>query len=114
MEIAAASAVFCVSLVSVLAMLAYRFLDRVWLKPKRLENCLMRQGLSGSTYRLVYGDSRDENKACREANSKPINLSDDIVPRLLPYVNLQIKKYGKFFIGAHWFITICSLRKKPA
>uniref|UniRef100_A0A7N1A6M7 Cytochrome P450 n=1 Tax=Kalanchoe fedtschenkoi TaxID=63787 RepID=A0A7N1A6M7_KALFE len=98
MEIAAASAVFCVSLVSVLAMLAYRFLDRVWLKPKRLENCLVRQGLSGSTYRLLYGDSRDENKACREANSKPINLSDDIVPRLLPYVNLQIKKYGGSFV----------------
>uniref|UniRef100_A0A7N0VDK6 Cytochrome P450 n=1 Tax=Kalanchoe fedtschenkoi TaxID=63787 RepID=A0A7N0VDK6_KALFE len=94
MEIAAASAVLCVGLVSVFAMLAYRFVDRVWLKPKRLENCLKRQGLSGSSYRLLFGDLREESEACAEANSKPINLSDDIVPRLLPFVNLRIQKFG--------------------
>ncbi|KAK2982613.1 hypothetical protein RJ640_024673 [Escallonia rubra] len=85
----------------VLVILAHRLLNWAWLRPRRLEKFLRKQGLRGSSYRLVFGDIKDMVKAIKEAKSKPINLSDVNLPRVIPFVHQSIKKYGKnFFIWA--------------
>ncbi|KAK3042451.1 hypothetical protein RJ639_000175 [Escallonia herrerae] len=84
-----------------LVILACRLLNWAWLRPRRLEKFLRKQGLKGSSYRLVLGDIKDRIKAIKEAKSKPINLSDDNLPRVVPFVHQSIKNYGKnFFIWA--------------
>eukprot|EP00261_Vitis_vinifera_P016241 XP_010645072.1 PREDICTED: cytochrome P450 CYP72A219 [Vitis vinifera] len=74
---------------------AWRLLNWVWLRPKKLERCLRQQGLTGNSYRLLHGDFREMSRMINEANSRPISFSDDIVQRVLPFHDHSIQKYGK-------------------
>ncbi|CAN8269334.1 unnamed protein product [Cochlearia groenlandica] len=67
----------------------------VWFKPKMLESYLRRQGLAGTPYTPLIGDLKTTFTMMREAKSKPIKLTDDIVPRVLPHPYLMLKTYGK-------------------
>ena len=73
---------------------AWRLLNWVWLRPKKLEKCLRQQGLTGNSYKLLHGDFRQMSRMIKEANSRPISLSDDIVQRVQPFFDHSIKKYG--------------------
>nr|BAL45206.1 cytochrome P450 monooxygenase [Glycyrrhiza uralensis] len=85
-----------ITLVIVLAVTwAWRMLNWLWLRPKKLERLLREQGLQGNPYRLIVGDLKDLMKMRKEAKSKPMNLSDDILPRVFPYVQQSVTKHGK-------------------
>ncbi|CAH9085577.1 unnamed protein product [Cuscuta epithymum] len=89
-------AVCVASSVASLGIILWGVMDWVWFKPKRLEKCLKQQGLKGNPYRLLSGDMKDIASMISEANSKPMNPSDDyIAPRLLPYFLHLINKYGR-------------------
>ncbi|MED6121606.1 hypothetical protein PIB30_031823 [Stylosanthes scabra] len=71
-------------------------LNWLWLKPKKIERLLRAQGLQGTPYKVLVGDSKDFMKMQRETKTKPMNTSDDdIVPRTMPYVLQCYNKYGK-------------------
>nr|AFK38261.1 unknown [Medicago truncatula] len=38
---------------------AWRVLNWMWLKPKKIEKLLREQGLQGNPYRLLLGDAKD-------------------------------------------------------
>ncbi|KAA8524997.1 hypothetical protein F0562_011365 [Nyssa sinensis] len=84
-----------VSCATILIILAWRVLNYVWLRPKKLEKCLREQGLNGSSYKLLFGDLKEMSMMVEEAKSNPINLSDDIVPRIIPFIHKSIETYGK-------------------
>ena len=73
---------------------ALRVVNWVWVKPKRIEKCLREQGLNGNPYRVLVGDMKEFISMVKEAFSAPIKLSDDVVPRALPYFHHIVKKYG--------------------
>ncbi|KAK4487035.1 hypothetical protein RD792_006350 [Penstemon davidsonii] len=81
----------------------WRILNWAWFTPKKLEKCLRQQGLKGNSYKLIYGQLKEFLSIIKEAKSKPINLDDDIKPRVLPFLLKVIKKYGGnesfFWIG---------------
>ncbi|RHN74761.1 putative 11-oxo-beta-amyrin 30-oxidase [Medicago truncatula] len=74
---------------------AWKMLIWSWLKPKKLERVLREQGLKGNPYRFLVGDMKEYLKMEKEVRSKPLNLSDDIVPRVFPYGHQSITKHGK-------------------
>ncbi|CAM8991972.1 unnamed protein product [Rhodiola kirilowii] len=74
---------------------AYRVINWLWLTPKMLERNLKRQGLKGNSYRVLYGDMKDNMKMMQDAKSKPISLSDNIIPRVMPYVEHCLATHGK-------------------
>ena len=82
-------------LIMLLIFWAARTVNWVWLNPKRIERCLRKQGFNGNPYRLLYGDTKEIGSMIKAANSKPIKLSDDILPRVLPFQLHLIKTYGK-------------------
>ncbi|XP_042067677.1 cytochrome P450 CYP72A219-like [Salvia splendens] len=84
----------CFSIVIVLTY-AWRLLNWAYLRPKRLEKILRKQGLNGNSYTPVSGDMKEMVKAMQEANSKPITLDDDIKPRLQAFLLKTIHKHGK-------------------
>ncbi|GJY99004.1 cytochrome P450 CYP72A219-like protein [Tanacetum coccineum] len=77
------------------AIYSWRFLNWVWLKPKKMEKFLRDQGLKGTSYKFLYGDVKDMVKMITEAYKKPINLDDDIVPRVLSFAHSIVTTHGK-------------------
>uniref|UniRef100_A0A0D2ZTC4 Cytochrome P450 n=1 Tax=Brassica oleracea var. oleracea TaxID=109376 RepID=A0A0D2ZTC4_BRAOL len=94
MEASAASVTVSVAIAAVLRWI-WRTLNWVWFKPKMLESYLRRQGLVGTPYTLLVGDVKREYSMTTEARSKPIKLTDDIVPRVLPFPSHMLKTYGR-------------------
>ncbi|PRQ55721.1 putative 11-oxo-beta-amyrin 30-oxidase [Rosa chinensis] len=103
MEVSLGSIAVSVVLLIIASSWAWRVLNWVWLKPKKLENCLRQQGFAGNSYRLLIGDLKENIKVVKDATSKPMNLSDDVAPRVLPYLHQTINKHGKN--SFMWFAT---------
>ncbi|KAG5532790.1 hypothetical protein RHGRI_027177 [Rhododendron griersonianum] len=104
-----AAAAAAVVVVVVVIWLGWSVLNWVWLTPKKLERCLRKQGLSGSSYRLLFGDLKDNAKMKKEAMSSPISFSQDIVPRVIPSIHDSVATYGKnsfTWIGPKPMVTI--------
>nr|QDZ36306.1 CYP72A720 [Melia azedarach] len=74
---------------------AWRVLNWVWLRPKKLEKYLRQQGLSGNSYRFLFGDLKENVIMLKEAKSRPINFDDNIAIRVMPFVFKLFKDYGK-------------------
>ncbi|KAI4333424.1 hypothetical protein L6164_018244 [Bauhinia variegata] len=91
----ATSAIYVLLMLTVLIIWTWRALNWVWLRPKRLERLLREQGLQGSSYRLLVGDSNQMIKMLKEAKSKPMNLSHNIAPRVFSFYHQTFNKYGK-------------------
>ena len=90
-------AVSCIyAIVLVLVICVWRVLNWLWLTPMKLEKRLREQGLKGNSYRLLFGDFKEIFTMTKEANSKPINLSDAVMPRVLPFFHKSLLKYGAF------------------
>ncbi|PHT84555.1 hypothetical protein T459_12998 [Capsicum annuum] len=54
-------AIFSFAIILVLRC-AWRILNYVWFKPKKLEKCLRQQGFKGNCYKLLYGDMKEMKK----------------------------------------------------
>ncbi|KAL5715552.1 hypothetical protein ACHQM5_017354 [Ranunculus cassubicifolius] len=79
----------------------WRAFNYLWLNPKKLEKCLREQGIQGPPYKFFYGNSKDLANSINEAQSKPMENSHNIVPRIMPYVQQTVSKYGK--MSYYWF-----------
>lgn len=75
-------------------MCIFKFLSWVWFSPKKLEKSLRKQGFSGNPYRSILGDFGEIIKMEKESLSKPINFSNDIVPRIMPFIHKITTNYG--------------------
>lgn len=71
-----------------------RVVNWLWLRPKRLERFLRKQNLKGNSYRLGFGDFKEMGQMTQQAKSKPINLDDDIIPRVIPFHHQMVQNYG--------------------
>ncbi|KAF8086172.1 hypothetical protein N665_0633s0023 [Sinapis alba] len=89
--------VVAAALMVVLAVVLTRVLNWVWLKPKKLESCLRRQGLPGTPYTPLVGDIKRNVNMLMEARSRPMKLMDDITPRLLPLALKMFNSHGRTF-----------------
>ncbi|GJY35679.1 cytochrome P450 CYP72A219-like protein [Tanacetum coccineum] len=99
-----------VGVIVILLWHAVGFLNWVWFKPKKIEKFLRKQGLKGSSYRFLYGDMKDFGKMRKEAKSKPISLTDDIVPRIFPFYHKSVTSYD---LGIHGLgLVIVAIGKK--
>ncbi|XP_019453527.1 PREDICTED: cytochrome P450 CYP72A219-like [Lupinus angustifolius] len=74
---------------------AWKVLNWLWLRPKKLERVLREQGLKGNPYRILVGDISEMLKMGKEAKYKTMTLSHDIGPRVLPFVHQSVNKHGK-------------------
>jgi hypothetical protein len=74
---------------------AGRALEWAWLRPKRLERALRKQGLGGTVYRPLSGDLKENGRLNKEARAKPMPLSHDITPRVAPLLHRTMKELGQ-------------------
>ncbi|TYI96062.1 hypothetical protein E1A91_D01G043300v1 [Gossypium mustelinum] len=71
----------------------WRALNWVWLAPKRLETCLKLEGFAGNPYRLVSGDIKELFTISIQTRAKPMPLSDDIGPYVVPFQHQTVNQY---------------------
>jgi len=69
-------------------------LNWVWLVPKRAERFLRRQGMKGNPYKFFIGDMKAMGIILHQAQSKPIQIDDDVASRLVPFQNQLVKECG--------------------
>ncbi|KAK4714485.1 hypothetical protein R3W88_020392 [Solanum pinnatisectum] len=86
-------AAICVAIL--LVIYTWKVLSWAWFRPKKLEKYLRESGVKGNPYKLLYGDLKELTKSVNEAKSKPINFSDDVPQRLIPFFCDSINKNGK-------------------
>lgn len=72
----------------------WRVWNFVWARPRKVENCLREQGLKGNSYRFLYGDVKENSELNKKAMSRPMDLSDDVATRAIPFIHQTINKYG--------------------
>ena len=82
--------------IAVVSWWVWRTLKWVWFKPKMLESYLRRQGIPGTPYTPLVGDLKKMSSMLTEARSKPIKLTDDVTPRVVPYPFHMLKTHGMF------------------
>ncbi|KAL4569953.1 hypothetical protein LXL04_025602 [Taraxacum kok-saghyz] len=58
-----------------------------------MDKFLRQQGLNGNPYKFLYGDIKEMIQMITNAKLKPINLTDDIVPRVMPFIHNSIKTH---------------------
>nr|GEV26064.1 cytochrome P450 CYP72A219-like [Tanacetum cinerariifolium] len=87
--------------VAMVVLMAWSLLKWVWVQPRKLERHLRLQGIKGTSYKFLFGDTKDFRQMVKEANQKPINIHDDIIPRLMPFVYKATKTYGNIFFA--WY-----------
>nr|AYM55613.1 cytochrome p450 [Croton stellatopilosus] len=75
----------------------------VWFRPKKLEKQLRKQGIKGTSYKLVNGDKKQFVRSSMATSAKPIALNDPIIPRVYPFFHEIVQNYGK--VSMCWFGT---------
>jgi hypothetical protein len=85
---------------------SWKMLTWLWLRPKKLEKLLREQGLKGNPYKLLVGDMKEFFKMQLEARSKPMPLSDDIVPRVFPLGYQTIAKHGILLYASKYLLQL--------
>ncbi|KAK9092530.1 hypothetical protein Syun_027441 [Stephania yunnanensis] len=76
-------------------------LEWMWWKPMNVQRYLEKQGIKGHPYNLLYGNLKELIHVTKEALSKPIKVSDNILPRALPFDHQIAQQHGKLFVI--WF-----------
>ncbi|XP_050245913.1 cytochrome P450 CYP749A22-like isoform X1 [Quercus robur] len=78
-----------------------RGLHKLWWTPIHMKIQLSSQGIKGPSYRFFHGSTKEIFNMIKEAMSRPMNLSHDIFPTILPHVHSWVDKYGKNYL--QWF-----------
>ncbi|XP_011029497.1 PREDICTED: cytochrome P450 CYP72A219-like [Populus euphratica] len=83
----------------------FRVAHTFWLKPKSQEKRLRKQGIRGTSYKLLNGDMKEFARSSKEARSRPISPNQEIAPRVLPFFYKMVQIYGK--------VSLCWMGTRP-
>nr|ALG05129.1 cytochrome P450 [Sinopodophyllum hexandrum] len=89
------------SVVLLIAWWVWKALAWIWWNPMKLGKYLSEQGIKGPPYYFLHGNLKQNLFAIKQAQSKPMELSHRIVPRLMPFIHLTVRKYGKLSVIWH-------------
>lgn len=72
----------------------------IWI-PWRIQQHFREQGVKGPAYRPIFGNTAEIGQMIREAESRTVHFSHDIVHRVTPHYYQWSAKYGNIFL--YWF-----------
>ncbi|XP_021848477.2 cytochrome P450 CYP72A219 [Spinacia oleracea] len=100
-KMTASSVLISVVCVIVLTMLM-KVVNWVWLKPKKMEKLLKQRGLSGTSYKFLFGDLKEFTSMRAETLKTAITgFSHDYFPRVEPLRHQIASKFGNDYF--FWF-----------
>ncbi|TYH90362.1 hypothetical protein ES332_A13G043100v1 [Gossypium tomentosum] len=72
---------------------------KYWWIPHRVQFIMNSQGIRGPPYEFIHGNNKEIAQMLMEASIKPMALTHDIFPRVMPHVYSWINKYGKAYLS---------------
>ncbi|KAE8690948.1 CYP749A22 protein [Hibiscus syriacus] len=72
---------------------------KYWWIPHRVQLMMNSQGIYGPPYEFIHGNNKQVVQMQREALTKPMGLTHDIFPRVMPHFHSWIYKYGKNYLS---------------
>ncbi|XP_047951483.1 cytochrome P450 CYP72A219-like [Salvia hispanica] len=93
MELFTCSILISCALVSILYI--WRILNWVWFTPKSIERRLRSQGFTGNPYRMMTGDLKEIAVLAKNAQSRSMEFTNDIMPRVYFVFHRAFQKFGK-------------------
>lgn len=81
----------------------WRILKWSWLKPRKMEKLLREEGFHGKSYRFLFGDVKEKAKMDFMAKTKPFPFTNDIVPRVIPFILHILQTFGNNFSSTSSF-----------
>ncbi|KAM5567454.1 cytochrome P450 CYP749A22-like [Rosa sericea] len=84
-----------------LVALIFRIFHKIWWTPIRVQRLMASQGIRGPPYRLIDGNAKEVSNMGKEVMSRPLDLSHNIFPVVLPHVHAWTKIYGKNYLQWH-------------
>lgn len=99
MGVSSTTATFFLIVAPLVLLWTWKLLNWLWLRPKRIEKVLRAQGLQGSPYKILVGDTREMIKMMMENAKSPIftnSLSDDkdVTPHIFTFIHHIYQKFG--------------------
>ncbi|PRQ40598.1 putative cytochrome P450, EF-Hand 1, calcium-binding protein [Rosa chinensis] len=91
------SSFLCVFLLPGLIKIVYK----LWWTPTRIQKRMASQGIRGPSYRLIYGNTKEISSMHKEAMSRPLGLSHDILSYVQPHIHSWTNLYGKTYLQWH-------------
>ncbi|KAM0022047.1 putative 11-oxo-beta-amyrin 30-oxidase [Helianthus debilis subsp. tardiflorus] len=89
-----------ISCALVVVLCAWKMLNIVWVRPKKLEKLLRNQGFKGNKYKFLFGDMKESSMLIKHSKSKHINIDDEdeVLPHVVAFTHQSLQKYGRSFI----------------
>ncbi|KAK3027260.1 hypothetical protein RJ639_041206 [Escallonia herrerae] len=72
-----------------------RFLHKFWWTPLWTKHVLVSQGIKGPSYNFFHGSTKEISNMRNASICRPMDLSHDIFPRILPHIYTWLKVYGE-------------------
>ncbi|KAK1410578.1 hypothetical protein QVD17_37115 [Tagetes erecta] len=96
----AVSNTVAISCAIVVVLCAWKIVNMVWVRPKKLEKYLRNQGFNGNKYKLLFGDMKELSMMFKHSKSKHINIDDEdeVLPHVTAYNYHSLQKYGRNFV----------------
>ncbi|KAK8480618.1 hypothetical protein V6N11_021235 [Hibiscus sabdariffa] len=79
----------------------FHVLYKYWWIPHRIQSIMNSQGIKGPPYVFIHGNNKQVVQMEKEESSKPMGLTHDIFPRVMPHHHHWINKYGKVHLS--WY-----------
>lgn len=71
-----------------------KFVGKFWWTPMRIQRIMRSQGIEGPSYKFIQGNMREIYTKRMQAMATPMDLSQNILPRVLPHVHSWLNDYG--------------------
>ncbi|KAK1421475.1 hypothetical protein QVD17_23834 [Tagetes erecta] len=91
-----------ISCAVIVVLYAWKMIDKVWLRPKKLERILKKQGFNGNKYKLFFGDTKELFSQLSKSSSlnKHIDIDngEEVLSHVMAFPHHSLQKHGRSFI----------------
>ncbi|XP_076929060.1 cytochrome P450 CYP72A219-like [Bidens hawaiensis] len=94
--------IVAISFAMVVVLCAWKIVNTVWVRPKKLEKLLKNQGFKGNKYKFLFGDMKEVSMMFQQSKSKSkhINIDDgdEVLSHVVAFPRRSLQIHGRNYI----------------
>ncbi|MFS8010031.1 putative secologanin synthase [Helianthus anomalus] len=86
-----------ISCAIVVVLYAWKIINILWVRPKKLEKLLRNQGFKGNKYKFLFGDMKEFAMSFQQSRTKHLDINDEdgVLPYVVAFNHQHLQKFGK-------------------